>query len=551
MSDAARFLDLARRLGPAVRARQSRAFGGAAAKPRAPSIVKSISVQHGRGGARATLRYVARLRESDRQAGDAEPDLFDEWGEPVPRGRLLEALDSWTLIDESEAESDLARAVRTASEDGEWRARLLAWRNFSKNDRSARRAASRSLARDAGLRVGGERASALLDRAAKLALRQVRAEDLAPARRYGRVATRHLAVSLPLSDERQAGLFEIAVAAFVREVFAAEGRPVLWAVHREHGKEVHAHLLVRNANSEGRAMQFDRDGAELDRLREALARHARGVGLPVEATRHGDRPELVRAVVDGTADLPRSQGRHDRAQGRGVARLKEVAPSWLATHGAEYAERLLARAVGESDLAIGRDLRSLVPAGYEEIAEHLAEQRVFGDAADGLEAARLATARFAGLREEEILRTGRDGLARWYLEHSPLLFGPAQRGRRADGATLSALYRRLPAVRHVDELPPVRAEQLARVVRALTVIHDVRGKSRRRVVDITRVARQREQLARQLEGFGGADDLRAAVDLRSSAAALLAARKEAQQRTIVPLRDMVVRDLRERGGRGS
>lgn len=537
--------DLARRAGPATRVRQARAFGGPSAAPRRPALVKSISVQHGREGARATLRYVARLREADRDRGDAEPQVYDEWGDPVARGQALQALDGWALTSEADAESDLARALRAAAEDSGWRDRLLAWQAVADADAAdaeRRRAAARSLARDAGLRIGGARSAALLERAAGLVALGVRPEDLEPARRYGRVATRHLAATVPLADERQAGAFEVAVSAFVREVFAAEGRPVLWAVHKEHGKEVHAHLLVRNLDEAGRALAFDREGAELDRLREALARHARALGFDVEATRHGDRPELVDAVVEGAAALPRSFGRAEAARGQGVARLEAAAPLWLTRHGAGYARRLVSRALGHPDAPEAGEAAP-VPTGYEGVADALLRSQVYADAS----AAAAAVSRFADLRAEELARTGRDTLARWYMVHAPLLFGAARRGRRADRAALAAVFRGLPDDRKSVVLTRADNDLLARVVHDLSVVHEMRRRAQRRVVDLARLARQREDLARRLEGFGAADDLRAAVALRTSVAALINARREAR-RLVDPLRSVTVRDpLRERG----
>lgn len=543
MDDRARMKDLVRPLGLATRARQLRAFGGASGSPRAPAIVKSVSRQHGRQGARSTLRYVARLRESDARSGDAEPQLFDEWGDPVPRGFAFEALDRWQLADEQEAESDLTRVLRKADADADWRRRLLEW-----HAGEAGFGGPREFARTAGVRARGGRAEATLKEAADLAVHSVRPEDLPPERRYARVATRHLAVSVPLSDERQAGLFEVTVAAFVREVFAAEGRRVLWAVHREHGKEVHAHLLVRNTDEGGRALRFGRGGEELDRLREVLARHARGVGLDIEATRHADRPELVTAVVDG-AGRPHSHGRWSQNLGRGAERLAEVGPAWLLAHGAAYAERLQSGGVVEPQPARQSPAGKPIPRGYDALVGYLRGGSYFRGATGGdqIAATLEAVGRFVDLREEEVARTGKDTVSRWFLLNSPILFGAVRRGRRPNRTVLTALLRQLPTTSAAVRPAEVPAEQLAGVVRRLQAVQALRSAAYRRAVDILRLARHREQLAERLESFGGAEDLMAAVQLRTSASEMRRLRV-VERRSVSPSQESTVgRDHKDRG----
>lgn len=543
MDDRARLKDLSRPLGLATRARQGRAFGGPSSAPRAPAIVKSVSRQHGRQGARSTLRYVARLRESDARSGDAEPQLFDEWGDPVPRGLAFEALDRWQLDDEQSAESDLTRVLRKADADAEWRRRLLAWRAGE-----AGFGGPREFARTAGVRARGVRAAATLREAADLAVHFVRPEDLPPERRYARVATRHLAVSVPLSDERQAGLFEVTVAAFIRETFATEGRRVFWAVHREHGKEVHAHLLVHNTDEFGRALRFGRGGEELDRLREALARHARGVGLDIEATRHADRPELVAAVVDGAA-RPRSHVRWSQNLGRGAERLAEVGPAWLLTHGLVYAERLQSGGVVDPQPVKPAPGDRGMPRGYEALVGYLSGGSYFRGPAGGDQTAVTveAVGRFAALREEEVARTGKDTVSRWFLLNSPVLFGAVRRGRRPNRTVMTALLRQLPEPAAVVKPAEVPAEQLAAIVRRLQAVQSSRSATYRRAVDILRLARHREQLAERLESFGGAEDLKAAVQLRTSASEMRRLRV-VERRSVDPSQDSTVgRDHKDRG----
>ena len=419
----------------AVAGRVASALGAGRGTRAAPVVVKSISGARHRGGLLALVRYVARLREVDASTRD-RPVVRDETGRSLPASTAARLVEDWDLPADAD---NLSAAARRLAAEGR------------------------------------------------------RLEELPPARRWRTVLARHYTFSVPLPRddlgevaEADVARLEAAVGEAVRETFGADGYPVLWAVHREHGGQVHAHVVARTVARDGRRLRHDREGLCFDRWREALAEGARHHGLDVEATRLADRPEVVDATLGGRRreDVMRPLPRWDAIERRrGEARLVERVPDWFGASGQEYGRRRgrrdLQRALGGRGLPeawrgeedggglIGRLLRRR-PAEEEAVMDILRRARVYAD--DQVEA--------AARRLIAAARRDRDAAWRLVVER-PERFGPT-RARRLSRETARALDEALPR-RQADRTSEERPlERLAERLSVLRVWVDERGADRTR-----------------------------------------------------------------------
>lgn len=405
-----------------------------------PVIVKSVSAAHSRTAAVAMASYIARL--DGRATRDTMPKVHDHDGLPVASDRVRQVLATWGLTPDRE---NLSLMARRRQEEG---------RGVS---------------------------------------------DLPPHLRYRRVQARHFVLSAPV-EAGEIPLFEVAVAATVRDTFTSWGHQSLWALHLEHGKEVHAHVLIRAEREGGGRLRMQRDGAILDGLRETLAENCRAVGLDVEATRRGDRPELLqmgRESADARGVTPyNGEGRLGLAE-----KIGRVAPDWLVADGVTMLSRIADREkrrrrglTGDVTVSVsetGDEGGAQVTGPYAPLYRRLRELRVYDDIGgrDGVVDALWAMDRLR--REEWSRRAGRVGkratstpLAYWLLRRQPVAFGAvttAARRLRSDPEILAALKSLPPPGPHQPRLAPgtTPAEQV-RLSEYLHLAREARDTARRR-----------------------------------------------------------------------
>lgn len=193
------------------------------------------------------------------------PRVYDQWGIPVRRDRMLEKIAEWPLLDDLE---NLARAGQRAVE------------------------------------TGGTRALNALDEAAA----------------FAQVQALHIVISVPETEDHPSGLrFESVLRRFMRQSFGAFGCRALVALHYEHGRFLHAHVLTatvkpvslliegyeRRGLRQGSVARFglDRHGFTADALRLLLAEAAREEGYEVDASRREDRAEMRKLILAGLEPL--------------------------------------------------------------------------------------------------------------------------------------------------------------------------------------------------------------------------------------------------------
>ncbi len=293
-----------------------RGFGG---KPHtAPVIIKQVSDARSQEALRRVARYIARLgfeypkpaerpvalpaeplptarvrpllsRVTDRAARNEthEPVVYDQDGNRIPRDRVLETLAQWGLL------ADRENLTETGLE---------------------------------ALRSGGPKGL-----------------DAVPeADAFAEVQGRHIVVSVPMLDVRKKPIFEQIVRQFVKETFGAWDYPALVAVHVEHGREIHGHILVGTSNMRTRDIEsiggrtlknadherffFDYDGIIADGLRLTLADVAQRFGMDVDASRREDRMELVFEILRGKEELRPLPAKKQRGREAGPSGIDELPP---------------------------------------------------------------------------------------------------------------------------------------------------------------------------------------------------------------------------------
>lgn len=263
----------------------------------------------------------------------------------------------------------------------------------------------------------------------------------------------HLMVSYPRIDNgADLAAMRHAVQAGVGDLFEDRGYPSLWAIHNcrrasppdaaggdGHG-DVHAHILVRarSRNPENPRLRFDR--ADLAALRSTFAGHGAMVGLEVEASRIGDREDVVEALSRGERLVGRSNGR--RYGGRGD--LASRAPDWWARHGNERERDQGPPPDPGTDPGAGQGPgrgteRGARPPGAPESAAEETEDPAVDLVAPLFVEPRRAVRRWRRLRGELKRREGDVSLADWYMRRRPEVFGGLRDGVRDEKGRLVGL----------------------------------------------------------------------------------------------------------------
>jgi hypothetical protein len=274
-------------------------------KNRASVIVKQVSTARSRAAVNRIARYIGRLGvaydgdpgikrqglhaedlSSDRVPSTSQapeqktpsqtmlvaaygdrarkPSVYDQWGVELRRDQMLERIQGWPILD-----------------DGE---------NLSPQGQQA-------------LETGGRKALDALE------------EDDA----FAQVQALHIVISVPEDDIDPARRFEEIVRRFMRTTFGAFGCEALVTFHIEHGRAMHAHVLVatvkpvslliegheRRGQRQGSIARFalDRFGFMADALRLALAEEASKEGFAVDGSRREDRAEMRRLILAGHEPL--------------------------------------------------------------------------------------------------------------------------------------------------------------------------------------------------------------------------------------------------------
>jgi hypothetical protein len=134
-----------------------------------------------------------------------------------------------------------------------------------------------------------------------------------------------------------------AVRAGLAATLGAQGHRYVFAIHRDHSRRPHAHIVVTALGESygGRekvGRQLRLNPADLDALRQVLTNEARSQGLDVVATRRVDRTRTREEITEGRAPLRdnRTRGKLWRAQTRQGSIFEAKAPAWYARHGLTY-----------------------------------------------------------------------------------------------------------------------------------------------------------------------------------------------------------------------
>lgn len=234
-------------------------------------IVKAAGRPKHRQGVRDLIRYIGRLRKTDRDAGRQSCiTMYDELGNAHEGERVFEALDEWELVRD---EANLSR-----------RARIL----MNSGHRSE---------------------------VSKLGLRE----------RLRNIQAWHFVWSITSGKERMAEdtkKFRKAVIATVDGLFTANGFRVLWGIHTDCPGRPHAHVAVKALSRFGRRIRCDRHGDYLFSMRVELAKNLVAAGLEFDASRREDRYRTRLEIMRGKEPLRPDRHMLECRQVRGSCRSK-------------------------------------------------------------------------------------------------------------------------------------------------------------------------------------------------------------------------------------
>lgn len=315
------------------------------------------------------------------------------------------------------------------------------------------------------------------------------------------VQTAHIIVSVPNGTADQ---IAEAVRAAAADKFG--GHRYVYAVHTDHGRGPHAHIVVHAPNMDtGYALPLKK--ADLAAMRHRFAEAAQTAGLDVVATRRVDR--LASEIAQGIEPY----AKHDRSRGRWTPgdTFRTKAPRWHGSHyGTEYGARSASlRDVDQpkpfAERYLGRSPSELKSDGFRETLKSFSHYQNPHE----------STKSYLALYAEN------PRLAQWAFMRHPIAFGQptapgpatAPDGRvaaRAARDVASSLYPAPKADRAAQlqtTVPAARAAQRReRGAGAVARSQDSLSRDAARAGDITAAedARSRAQAARQgarLPGF--------------------------------------------------
>lgn len=541
------------------------ALGGARLKRRPPPVVvKMLRGLRTSAGVARTIAYVGRLggnawepfRQADgeivrRPRADAGVALRDGSGHYLDRDRVLaRTLAGWEFDDR--ANTTVAARLLDAMAGGG----IL-------EEKAHARASSRLVIR---LRMPQNGSSCWIDPRVVRRLEDLGAieavghpgervwqkiANLPIAARYREIRARHLVLSVPTEGGIDRQTIGLIIERAIFSTFENDDFPTIWALHRTHGQQIHAHVIVCTTSELGRHLIWD---AHLcDRLRQALAEAADFFGLAADWTRIMDRPEAVDGVHRG------NRGRRERATARdyrdGLAqvpsdfrqleRVIRRAPNWLIHYGREYIDRVLA---AQTISALNRlpgvkieapeppsspkpqkglfarlfRTRAEVPSPefpplppeLERLAKRVGRIGVYGEGID------------AALRSFDVMRRDDARLAAWYLRHQPAIFGtidPAQARRMVKDCAVREAAAELRPSRSSGngrQVPPIvpsqLVEEVAKAVATLAIARVAADFTWHYTALAAVVGRSRPQ-----GGVSGAEALELAIAVRDRGAVIV------------------------------
>lgn len=433
------------------------------AGPSRETVLKVLSWGKSRSAARRMLDYVARAREEDGQTGP-KPVLRDEAGEVLTLGQAHARLGGpaeldgtgWGMVDDRDNLSPEARALAPILRSG-------------------------------------------LDEQRRLRRRQVV----------------HISFSIGGTDSpRERLALEAGTARAVQEIFGANGFPVAWAVHDDHGRS-HAHLIVgtqTRPDELGRRKTLRLGPEALAEIRQRFTERVADLGVEVVATRRLERGEVRQSVMT-PAPRPLSakgidRGRPpDRTDGAaaisgapGVGAIAKLSPPGL---DGQVAVRAPGYVVQHAD-ALRAEVRAVIQLEAEEASAGQGREgskrprvsprgRAFEDLFERVHVdPQAARERYAELETELSIREDTGRLADWYLANRPEIFGAAfarwsPAGQRQAGQILAARRR---------ELEPGPRRIVRR--RALGAAEDDREDPAEHLADRDRRVRDQEEIAGSL-----------------------------------------------------
>lgn len=308
---------------------------------------------------------------------------------------------------------------------------------------------------------------------------------------YRSVQTVHIIVSVPQGTRDQMAETARVAAA---EVFA--GHKYVFAIHTDHGRGPHAHIIVAARNHDT-GYQLPLKKTDLEVMRHRFAEAARDAGLDVTASRRVDR--FAQEISQGEQQLRK----HDRSRGRWTPgdTIAKKAPQWAASH---YGTEYTARSAGLADVDQAKPFAQRFLGMRPAEAKSEAFQKVaaaFGHYANPHEATKSYLAMY---REDP-------RLAQWAYTRHPVAFGRivADQPQKAPEGKTAAKAAREVADRLYPQAAGDRRQELAAAVPAARA-------TRQRDRGTAAVVRSYESLARDAAKAG---DVLAAEDARARARA--------------------------------
>jgi len=327
----------------------------AGAKGLRPVIVKHTAhAAKTRRGVVDLVRYIARLagRDSDYNEDpvytdentklfpplkDPSPVVYNPVGMELERDDILSYVETWPLLDDEENRSPLARAyddlamgAKLVIENGEGRINTgVSSYKVSPKICETFKKADILVNKNGGYVLGTE-----MNMPANL--------------RFYHPQAHHFILSIPLgmdNENQMVKIFTKILGDAIPEMFGLS--PLVWAVHREHGKFLHAHVVVSAYSyAKDKRMRIDKSGKFTDSLRQVLVETARAYGINnLTAVRRAAKKELVDKLIEGKELLPNDLSKKEYLDGfipsdtKLLDKLYFNMPNWFNKFGLDFLSR--------------------------------------------------------------------------------------------------------------------------------------------------------------------------------------------------------------------